>query len=334
MANLLESPRDPNPTGMRRIWTYLETAASIKYSTLDDVRKWLQDNLSIAASRIASGVIKLARLSQTPGTPGQFFQWPSDGSDEGVWGDAPAADALNIHDRLTTRMTAPDGADRLAASDESEAGDPTKWLSLTTLRTWLQAQLRIDASRITSGIIDKDRVIDTSEAEDGDLLFFRGDRLHLGKVPRGRGNLLFSFDLPTAARSLGGDITPAARTINDDPAPPAGFQLPTNDDTRSIQVPYLPPDNIRGLWAVAKVGEMEISAAFMPYGASGARSTSASGSRAYAMLVFSDRTAVEVEWEISLTVNPAAPGRGSFIRLRGVATALEAGSRVEFYEAP
>ena len=58
---------------------------------------------------------------------------------------------LDIHEHLTTEMTAPSASDRLAVSDESVAGDPPKWLSLSGFRTWLATTITLAATRITSG---------------------------------------------------------------------------------------------------------------------------------------------------------------------------------------
>ena len=334
MADFLGAPQDPTPTGARRIWTYLETVASLKYSTFDDLRNWLQRTLSLAASRITSGVISTARLSSDAGAPGQFLQRPADGETEATWGDPPSADALDIHGRLTTRQTAPDGADRIALSDESEAGTPTKWAALSTIRTWLQSQLSLAASRITSGTLNPDRISNTAEAEDNDWLFYRGNALHWGKPVVGRGDLLWTFELPTQSVGVNSDITPSARTLNDDPAPPAGIQLPANDDAKSVQVPYLPPGNIRGMWAVAKVGDAEQSATFVPWGGFGTRNASATYVRSYGVLLFSDRLAVQIEWEFQLGATPTNPGRGSYIKMQGLGATLPSGSRVEFYAAP
>ncbi|MCY3730053.1 MAG: hypothetical protein OXF98_01820, partial [Rhodospirillaceae bacterium] len=53
--------------------------------------------------------------------------------------------AFDLHDDVATELTAPADADRLLASDESESGDPNRWLSLTRLFTYIQGKLGLPA---------------------------------------------------------------------------------------------------------------------------------------------------------------------------------------------
>ena len=72
---------------------------------------------------------------------------------------------------ITGEMTAPAGADRLAASDESAAGDPNRWLTLTRLGTWIKQNfafsLRNDVTTQVTSLAANDRMLisDTSQAQ-------------------------------------------------------------------------------------------------------------------------------------------------------------------------
>ena len=59
----------------------------------------------------------------------------------GVKGDAggvgpSGVSTIDIHDNLSNEMAAPDNADRIAISDEGDAGDPTEYIEVETLATF------------------------------------------------------------------------------------------------------------------------------------------------------------------------------------------------------
>ena len=78
------------------------------------------------------------------------------------WLGAPteqeAVGGFDVHDDVTTENDNPDGGDRLVTSKENASGDPNRWLSLTRLRTWLQTNLSLNASRITAGRLSFSRM--------------------------------------------------------------------------------------------------------------------------------------------------------------------------------
>ncbi len=80
--------------------------------------------------------------------------------------------AFDLHDDVTTEMTAPAGADRLVISDESQTGDPNRWLSLTRLATYLKGQIGFDVhddlSTEAAALADNDRVPMSDESVNGD----------------------------------------------------------------------------------------------------------------------------------------------------------------------
>jgi len=80
---------------------------------------------------------------------------------------------FDLHDDITTEMTAPDGADRLVASDESANGDPNKWLSLTRLGNWIRDNYPFKVSNITrelthSNLGNGDKLVVSDESAPGD----------------------------------------------------------------------------------------------------------------------------------------------------------------------
>lgn len=64
-----------------------------------------------------------------------------------------ALTGFDVHDSLADELSSPAASDRLAASDESDTGDPMRWLSLSGLRTWLQTTISLSAARIMSGTL-------------------------------------------------------------------------------------------------------------------------------------------------------------------------------------
>jgi len=80
---------------------------------------------------------------------------------------------FDLHDDITTEMTAPDGADRLVVSDESADGDPNRWLSLTRLGNWIRDNNPFKVSDITrvlthSNLGNGDRFVVSDESAPGD----------------------------------------------------------------------------------------------------------------------------------------------------------------------
>ena len=55
--------------------------------------------------------------------------------------EADTDTVFDLHDDVTTQMTDPANADRIAVSDESEAGDPMKYLRLQTLASFVQTKI-------------------------------------------------------------------------------------------------------------------------------------------------------------------------------------------------
>jgi len=80
---------------------------------------------------------------------------------------------FSVHDDVDTEMTAPNGADRLVASDESANGDPNRWLSLTRIGTWIRDNFPFKISDITrtlthSNLGNGDRFVVSDESAPGD----------------------------------------------------------------------------------------------------------------------------------------------------------------------
>ena len=77
-----------------------------------------------------------------------------DAGPTGPTGPAGSGSGFDIHDDLSTQLTGPADLDRLAASDESDSGDPMKWMSLLTLRNWVTrptvTQTEAEAGTVTS----------------------------------------------------------------------------------------------------------------------------------------------------------------------------------------
>ena len=109
-----------------------------------------RDNSSnIDANNVTSGIFNAGRLgSGTPDATKILFG-------DAAWKDIPIFD---IHGNINAEMTAPDGLDRLIASNESESDDPTQWLTLTRLRVWLQTHFELSSGRITADVIDAARL--------------------------------------------------------------------------------------------------------------------------------------------------------------------------------
>lgn len=77
-----------------------------------------------------------------------------DGTSEGE----VVGSAFHLHTDVAAELTAPDGADRLLVSDESDVGAPNKWLSLTRLLHWIQGRISISADKVTSGVFATTRI--------------------------------------------------------------------------------------------------------------------------------------------------------------------------------
>lgn len=144
------------PAAADRILTSDESVSGDpnRWLSLSRLATWLASNLSLAASRITSGVFSAARLGSGTANATKILYGDS------TWKDAPSAGGGNfdVHDDVTTEMTSPSGSDRLVASNESEAGDPQQFLSLFSLTTWLTNVLSLDASKITGGILAAARI--------------------------------------------------------------------------------------------------------------------------------------------------------------------------------
>ena len=102
-------------------------------------------------------------------------------SDESATGDPNAytdlavlkrwmVDAFDIHDGVTTEMTAPASADRLAISDEGTSGDPMRYITLSRLRTWLDIpfDLHDDVTTALTTLANDDRFVVSDESTSGD----------------------------------------------------------------------------------------------------------------------------------------------------------------------
>ena len=69
-----------------------------------------------------------------------------------AWKDATDSGEFDLHEDITSELTAPAGADRLVASDESVTGQPNKYLTLTKLKEWLEGVFRT-ATKNAAGAI-------------------------------------------------------------------------------------------------------------------------------------------------------------------------------------
>ena len=74
---------------------------------------------------------------------------------------------LDIHERVSTEMTAPHADDRMLISDESDSGDPTEYVDMGTLSTYfLDLHERI-TTELTE-LEDDDRIAVSDESESGE----------------------------------------------------------------------------------------------------------------------------------------------------------------------
>ena len=145
-----------------------QTGQPNKWLSLTKLKTWLQGVLKLGTARITSGVFDSARLSGTGAATGRVLTKTSATQ---TWQQIPLFD---LHDDISTEMTAPAGADRLAISDESINGDPNRWLSLTRLKTWLQSVLSFpfglhdDVSTEMTAPNGSDRLVVSDESANGD----------------------------------------------------------------------------------------------------------------------------------------------------------------------
>ncbi len=123
-----------------------------RYIPLSRLRTWLQNNFSLAASRI-TGTLAVGRIPSLAASKITGLATVATSGDYDDLSNKPnipaAATGFDIHDDLDTELTSPDQADRIPISDESVSGDPNRYIPLSRLRTWLQNNFSLAASRIT-----------------------------------------------------------------------------------------------------------------------------------------------------------------------------------------
>ena len=105
---------------------------------------------NLDANKITSGRLDQERLGA--GTPSNSNFLRGDGN----W-ETFASVAFDIHDDITTAATIVD-ADRLPFSDEGTAGDPMRYTTAANLADYLQAEVELNASRITAGTLGVARI--------------------------------------------------------------------------------------------------------------------------------------------------------------------------------
>ena len=123
-----------------------------------------------------SGVSYRGATNNIPDTFAQDVQAASDvpgstDNDVQSWIDHLAeSSSFKVHD-VADELTSPDGADRLAASDESATDDPNKWITLNRLGAWIKQNLpfnlRNDVTTEVTSLATNDRMLisDTSQAQ-------------------------------------------------------------------------------------------------------------------------------------------------------------------------
>ena len=148
---------------------------------------------NLSATKITSGTISTARLGSGTASSSTYLRG------DRTWAVVAAGTSFDIHDDVTTGATIVD-ADRIPFSDEGSAGDPMRYTTAANLADYMQSEIRISASVITSGTLTEARLpTDARNAYTGSSI--SGNTITFTEVDGGTENL--SINLPGAAITSG-----------------------------------------------------------------------------------------------------------------------------------
>ena len=104
--------------------------------------------------KTALGVPSSAAVGRIPtASPGNSKLWGTNGSGALGWYDIPSggttANPFDLHDDISTELTSIASSDRFAISDESESGDPMKYVTATRLRSYVRSGQTIAWGSVT-----------------------------------------------------------------------------------------------------------------------------------------------------------------------------------------
>ena len=145
-----------------------------RYTTLDRLKNFIQstvsafdlhDDVTTELTSLNDLDRLLASDESTNGDPNRYITL--DRLKDWIITFVPSVTSFNLHDDVSNELTNPVNTDRILASDESAAGDPNRWLSLTRLTTFLNGVLSLNASRITAGILNASRLPNASKTAEG-----------------------------------------------------------------------------------------------------------------------------------------------------------------------
>ncbi|WP_419917438.1 hypothetical protein [Candidatus Poriferisocius sp.] len=144
------------------------------YATVGNFLSYVYSQLrSFFATRLASGSIADAdRMFLTDESDSGNLKHATISDLKTVFASSGGGSGFDLHDDVTTEVTALATQDRVLVSDENVAGDPNRFATLQTLAAWIISTLRTNAmtALARAGINDSDRIFLTDESETNDPL--------------------------------------------------------------------------------------------------------------------------------------------------------------------